>query len=145
MAENKTKPTNVRVEDFLAAIAKDEQRNDCLALVKVLRKLTRHQPKMWGPSIIGFGLYHYVYESGREGDMPVVGFAPRKNEIVLYVEASGKDQQTLLTRLGKHRMGKCCLYIRRLSDVDIKVLEKLVAGSIAEVRRRYGPFPRMKS
>jgi len=93
---------------------------------------------MWGPSIVGFGSYHYQYESGREGDACATGFAARKNEMAIYLVAAGADQHALLDQLGRHRMGKSCLYVRRLSDVDIRVLEKLVKGSLVELRRRYG-------
>lgn len=137
MAENKTKPTNASVAGHIAAIANDGQRRDCEALVQLFRKVTRDEPKMWGPSIIGFGLYHYKYESGREGDMCLAGFAARQNELVVYLIADGEDQQALLRILGKHRMGKSCLYFRRLSDLDLIVLEKLVRNSVAEVKRRY--------
>jgi hypothetical protein len=137
MAENKTKPTAVRVEDYLAGIEDKARRADCEALVKLMRKVTRQPPVMWGPGIVGFGSYHYVYDSGRSGDMCATGFASRKGDISVYLTASFEGQQELLAALGKHKMGKACLTIRRLSDVDMKVLEKLVAGSVAEVKRRY--------
>lgn len=138
MAQNKTRATDASVAGHIAAIASDEQRKDCEALVTLLRKVTKQEPKMWGPSIVGFGSYHYRYESGHEGDSCLTGFAARRNELVVYLVASGPEQESLLKKLGRHRMGKSCLYIRRLSDVDTAVLEKLVAGSVAEVRRRYG-------
>lgn len=137
MAENKTKPTTARVEDYLAAIEDDARRADCEALVKLMRKVTKAPPVMWGAGIVGFGSYHYVYESGRSGDMCATGFSSRKGDISVYLTASFEGQQELLAKLGKHKMGKACLSIRRLSDVELKVLEKLVAGSVAEVRRRY--------
>ena len=138
MAENKTKPTEASVDTHIAAIADEGQRKDCEALLRLLRKLTKLEPKMWGPSIIGFGSYHYRYESGREGDMCLTGFAARKKELVVYLVAEGPDQSSLLSQLGKHKMGKSCLYFRRLSDLDANVLEKLIRGSLAEVKRRYG-------
>lgn len=138
MSKNKTKATEVDVNAHIASIAGEEQRKDCETLVKFFRKITGNEPKMWGPTIIGFGSYHYKYESGREGDSCLTGFAARKNEIVIYLAASGADQEALLAKLGKHKMGKSCLYIRRLSDVDMAVLEKLALGSIAELKRRYG-------
>lgn len=138
MAENKTKATEASVQTHLASIQKEELRKDCQALIDLMRKATKEEPKMWGPSIIGFGSYHYRYESGREGDSCATGFAARKNEIAVYLVAAGPEQGELLSRLGKHKMGKACLYIRRLADVDTKVLEKLITGSVAEVRRRYG-------
>ncbi|MCC6510413.1 MAG: DUF1801 domain-containing protein [Pirellulaceae bacterium] len=137
MAENKTKATDVNVDDYIAAITDEGQRQDCEALVKLLGKVTKLKPKMWGPSIIGFGSYHYKYDSGREGDMCLTGFAARKSELVVYLVAEGPDQQALLAQLGKHRMGKSCLYFRKLSAIDTSVLEKLVRGSVAEIKRRY--------
>jgi hypothetical protein len=102
-----------------------------------MSRITKTKPKMWGPSIVGFGSYHYRYESGREGEAALAGFAARRNETVVYLVASGPGQDALLSRLGRHKMGKSCLYIRRLSDVDPQVLEQLVAGSVAEIKRRY--------
>lgn len=138
MAENKTKPRTASVEQYIAAIPDDVRRADCEALTELMSKVTKQPPKMWGSSIVGFGRYHYKYESGREGDMCVTGFAPRKGDISIYLLASGAEQEALLKRLGKHKMGKACLYVRRLADVDTKVLQQLIAGSVAEVKRRYG-------
>lgn len=138
MAENKTQATDASVEVHIAAIADDTRRADCEALVRLMSKLTGQPPRMWGSSIVGFDSYHYRYESGREGDMCVSGFSSRKGDISVYLPASGAEQEQLLGRLGKHKMGKACLYIRRLSDVDASVLQKIVAGSVAAVRRRYG-------
>ena len=138
MAENKTKPTDASVEDSLAAIEDETRRSDCAALVRLMSRITKQPPKMWGSSIVGFGSYHYKYESGREGDAGLTGFSSRKGDISVYLVASGAEQEQLLAKLGKHKMGKACLYIRRLSDVDTRVLERLVARSVAEVRRRYG-------
>jgi hypothetical protein len=137
MAENKTKATDASVEQHIAAIGVEEQRKDCLELLDLMTKVTEAKPKLWGPSIVGFGSYHYKYESGREGDSCLTGFAVRGKEIVVYLVASSPDQEALLAKLGKHKMGKSCLYLRRLCDVDVRVLEQLLAGSIAEVRRRY--------
>ena len=137
MAENKTKPTDASIEDYIAARADEQQRSDCQALMALLHKVTGQQPKMWGPSIVGYGAYRYTYESGRTGDAPVAGFAIRGRELVLYVMAEDEKQKTLLSRLGKHKMGKSCLYFKRLADLDISVLEKVIAGSIAAVRRRH--------
>lgn len=138
MTQNKTRATEVSVADHLAAIPDDAQREDCNALVRLFTAITRHKPKMWGPTIVGFGSYHYRYDSGREGDSSLTGFAARRNEIAIYLMAEGAQQKSLLARLGKHRMGKACLSIRRLADVDVAVLERLVTDSVAEVRRRYG-------
>lgn len=137
MAANKTTATAASVDEHIAAIANDEQRKDCETLVKLLRKITRQEPKMWGPTIVGFGSYHYKYESGREGDSCLAGFAARGKELVVYLVASGPEQEALLAKLGKHRMGKACLYIRRLGEIDVAILEQLLRDSIAELKRRY--------
>lgn len=139
MAENKTKPTGASVEDYITARGNEQQRADCLELIGMLQKVTEHPPAMWGPSIVGFDSYRYRYESGRTGEAPVVGFAIRGREIVLYLAFEDDEQQALLSRLGPHRVGNVCLYFKRLADLDRPVLEQLVSGSIAEVRRRHGP------
>ena len=138
MAENKTKPTDASVEDYIASRANAQQRTDCRELMVLFKKVIRHSPRMWGPSIVGYGSYHYTYESGRTGEAPLAGFAIRGRELVLYLLAEGEEQRSWLSRLGKHRMGKVCLYFRQLADLDRSALEKLVVGSIAEVRQRYG-------
>ena len=138
MADNKTKPTDASVEDYIASRANAQQRTDCRELMALLKKVTRHSPRMWGPSIVGYGSYRYTYESGRTGEAPLAAFAIRGRELVVYVMADGEEQRSLLSRLGKHRMGKVCLYFRQLADLDRSALEKLVIGSIAEARRRYG-------
>ena len=138
MAENKTKATDASVEDYIASRANAEQRADCKALMSIFKTVTGQQPKMWGPSIVGYGAYRYTYESGRTGEMCVAGFAIRGRELVVYLLAEGKEQEALRSKLGKHRMGKSCLYFKRLADLDTSVLEQLVANSVAEIRRRYG-------
>jgi hypothetical protein len=138
MAENKTKPTDASVAAYIASRASDQQHADCRKLMTLLKRVTRRPPKMWGPSIVGYGRYRYTYESGRTGEAPVAGFAIRGREIVIYLLAEGATQRDLLSRLGKHRMGKVCLYFTRLADLDFSVLEKLVTNSVAEVRRRHG-------
>lgn len=138
MAENKTKFTGASVEDYIAARGDQQQCADCRELIELLGKATGEPPRMWGPSIVGFGSYRYTYESGRTGEAPVAGFAIRGRELVVYVDAEGEKQKALLDRLGRHKMGKSCLYFKRLADLDRAVLEKLVAGSVAEVRREYG-------
>lgn len=138
MSENKTKATGASVEEYLAARASDEQLADCRTLMSILKKVTRQPPRMWGPSIVGYGSYRYTYESGRTGESCLAGFAIRGKDLVVYLAAEGKGQQALLAKLGKHRMGKACLYFRRLADLDKSVLEQLVAGSVAELERRYG-------
>ncbi len=138
MAEAKTKPTQASVADYLAAIESPQLRADCEIIAGVMRRVTKAEPTMWGSSIVGFGHYRYTYESGHSGEACQTGFASRKGDISVYLVAQGTGQAALLAGLGRHKMGKSCLYIRRLSDVDVGVLEKLVAGSVAEVKRRYG-------
>jgi len=128
MAENKTKQTNVSVSAFIDTITDQDRRADAKALVKLMQKAAGEKPKMWGPSIIGFGSHHYVYDSGREGDMPVIAFSPRKAATVLYGLGSA---EALLPKLGKHTRGKGCVYIKKLADVDQKVLEAMVFKSVA--------------
>lgn len=137
MAEAKTQPTSASVRAYLASKASAEQMADCEALMALLGKLTRHTPTMWGPSIVGYGSYRYRYESGRTGESCLTGFAVRGKELVVYLVAEGPQQQALLARLGKHRMGKACLYFKRLADLDAQVLESLVAASVAETLRRH--------
>lgn len=138
MTENKTKPTAASIEDYIASRANPQQQADCRVLMALLRKVTRQTPKMWGPSIVGYGSYRYTYESGRTGEAPLTGFAIRGRELVVYLVAEGERQKALLARLGKHKIGKSCLYFKQLADLDKSVLEQLVAGSVAEVKRRYG-------
>jgi hypothetical protein len=137
MAENKTKPTEVSVAAFIEAITDETKRADAKALVKLMQSASGEKPKMWGPSIIGFGSIHYKYESGREGDMPLVGFSPRKAASVLYGAIGFDGAEKLLAKLGKHTTGKGCLYIKKLSDVDQKVLQTLVAKSLAAKHARH--------
>ena len=137
MSELKTKPTRVSADRHIAAIASEEQRNDARTLVALMRRVTRQEPRMWGPSIVGFGSYHYKYASGHEGDSALAGFAVRGTELVVYIAPGLEGRDVLLGRLGKHRTGKVCVYIRRLANVDLKVLEALVARSVAETKRRY--------
>jgi Domain of unknown function (DU1801) len=133
---NKTRPTKVSVAEFLKNKASGQQHADSRELVKLFRDVTGKAPKMWGPSIVGFGSYHYVYESGREGDMPLIGFSPRKPELVIYL-APSLDDGGLKKQLGKCRAGAGCLYIKRLDDIDRGVLRKLAVKSVAELRRRH--------
>ena len=138
MAENKTKPTGASVKDYLAARGSDQQRADCQELMALLERVTQQSPKMWGPSIVGYGSYRYTYESGRTGEAPLAGFAIRGRELVVYLMTEGSQQKALLSKLGKHRVGKSCLYFRQLADLDKAVLEQVVAGSVADMMRRYG-------
>lgn len=128
MVENKTKPTKLSVAAFLDTLTDQSRRADAKALVKLMQKAAGEKPKMWGPSIIGFGSQHYVYDSGREGDMPVVAFSPRKAATVLYGLSSS---EALMAKLGKHTRGKGCVYVKKLADVDQKVLEAMVVKAVA--------------
>jgi hypothetical protein len=132
MAENKTKATNASVQAYFAAIDNDTRRKDCEALAKLMTRATKHPPKMWGSSIVGFGSYHYKYKSGRDGDSCLVGFSSRKGDISLYGLNGAVNAAELLRTLGKHKAGRGCVYIRTLADVDLKVLAKLVASAAAE-------------
>jgi hypothetical protein len=136
MADNKTKPTKLSVAAFIDALTDRTRRADAQALVKLMQSAAGEKPKMWGPSIIGFGSYHYKYESGREGDMPLIGFSPRKAATVLYNITGFSDSKALLAKLGKYTTGKGCLYIKKLADVDQIVLETLVVKSVAALRAR---------
>lgn len=138
MAETKTKPTGMSVEYYLSRRGNEQQREDCRALITLLRKITRKPPKMWGPSIVGFGSYRYVYESGHSGESPLTGFAIRGRQLVLYLLPDSYEQHALLDELGPHSMGKSCLYFKRLDDLDRKVLEKLLKLSIARLKKRHG-------
>lgn len=137
MAETKTKPTGASIDAYLASRASPEQLADCKALMTICKRVTKQQPKMWGPSIVGYGSYTYRYESGHSGEACVVGFAIRGRELVVYLLAESPEQVAFLARLGKHKMSKACLYFKRLADLDVQVLEALIAGSVAEIKRRY--------
>ena len=136
MTENKTKATDASIELYLAARANPQQAIDCRALMVLLSKLTGQAPKMWGPSIVGFGAYHYVYDSGRSGDAPLTGFAIRGRELVLYLDGD-ESTSVLLTQLGKHKMSKSCLYFKQLADLDVAVLEQIITESITRIQQRY--------
>ena len=138
MAQNKTNLTGGSVGDYIDSRANEQQRTDCRELMALLRKITQQPPKMWGPSIVGYGSYRYTYESGRTGEAPLAGFAIRGRELVVYLVAEGDRQKSLLSKLGKHKMGKVCLYFKQLADLDKSVLKQLVTNSVADVRRRYG-------
>ncbi len=131
MAELKTKPNDADVEAFLAAVPDDQKRSDSLVLLDLFRTVTGAPPKMWGAAIVGFGDYHYVYASGREGDWFVTGFSPRKQNLTLYSMGGYEPHGELLARLGKHKLGKGCLYINRLQDVDLAVLRELIMATVA--------------
>jgi hypothetical protein len=137
LAELKTKQTEASVDAYLDAIEDPRRRADCVAISALMKNVTKCEPKMWGPSIVGFGSYHYRYETGHEGDACLAGFSSRKPEIVFYIAEGFESREKLLHQLGKHRIGKVCVYIKRLSDIDVAVLEKLVKASLVEMRRRY--------
>lgn len=137
MTKAKTRPTAASIEDYLASRATPEQLADCHRLMDLLARVTGEMPRMWGPSIVGYGSYAYRYESGRTGESCATGFAIRGRELVVYLTAAGPRQAEWLARLGKHKLGKACLYLRRLADVDQAVLEALVVDSITELRRLY--------
>ena len=137
MAEIKTKPTGVAVDAFIDAVPHPQRREDARKVRAMMERLSGRPAAMWGPSIVGFGSYHYKYDSGHEGTMCRLGFSPRKAELVLYVLTEAADQDPLLARLGKHKTGKCCLYIRKLADVDEAVLEELTASALAHMNEKY--------
>ena len=134
MAELKTKPTQASVKEFLNQIPDEERRKDCFAVAKIMEEITGSKPKMWGPSIVGFGTYHYKYASGREGDWMITGFSPRKKDLTLYIMMGFEKYPELMKQLGKHSTGKSCLYIKRLSDIDIPTLKKLIKGSVKQLQ-----------
>ena len=136
MALNKTKPTEVSVTAFVDKLTEPAKRSDAKALIALMKSATGAEPRMWGPSIIGFGTYHYKYESGREGDTVLVGFSPRKPATVLYGVTGFENAESLLVKLGKYSTGKGCLYIKKLSDVDCEVLEQLIIKSVVAKRAR---------
>jgi len=136
MAENKTKVTKVSPAAFIKRVASAQQRKDSLELIAMMRKITGEPPKMWGPTIVGFGSCHYVYDSGREGDICLTGFSPRKPSLVLYI-GSPLNDKTLMSKLGTYKTGKGCLYIKKLDDVDRGVLRRLVAAAVRATRKKY--------
>ncbi|MEO7432765.1 MAG: DUF1801 domain-containing protein [Dokdonella sp.] len=137
MADNKTKATRITVESYLAAIGEERRRTDCESLVDLMTRATGEEPVMWGASIVGFGSYHYKYESGREGDSCLVGFSSRKGDISVYLSGEFPDREGFLAKLGKHKSGKACIYIRTLGDVDTTVLQQMVAVSVAHTRQTH--------
>jgi hypothetical protein len=137
MAEAKTKATTASIDEYLASRASPEQLADCKALMTLLKRITKQSPKMWGPSIVGYGSYSYKYESGRTGESCLTGFAIRGKELVVYLVNESPEQPALLAKLGKHKIGKACLYFKRIADLDVKVLESLVSQSISETKRRH--------
>lgn len=135
MAENKTKATEASVADYLAALSDDARRRDCECLAELMAKVTKQPAKMWGSGIVGFGSYHYRYASGREGDMCLVGFASRKGDISVYGLNAAPGHDELMMKLGKHKAGKGCLYLKTLDGIDLKVLEQLIREAAAAMQR----------
>lgn len=135
MAELKTRPTGASVEDFLNGIEDEQRRRDCFTVLELMRQATQAEPQMWGDSIVGFGSYHYRYTSGREGDWFLTGFSPRKQDLTLYIMSGFDEYDALLDGLGKHKTGKACLYIKRLEDVDLPTLQRLIQESVNHVAR----------
>jgi hypothetical protein len=138
MSTNKTMPTGQGVDDFLAGLSDERQRKESYVLIDLMRRVTGEEPVMWGASIIGFGSYHYVYESGHEGDAILAGFSPRSGKFAVYIMAGFDGYPAILERLGKYKTGKSCLYVKRLDDIHLSVLEELVAESVSYMRERYG-------
>ena len=137
MAENKTKATRASVTGFINSIEDKQKRADARKVAAMMRKATGKRAKMWGSSIVGYGTYHYKYASGREGDFMITGFSPGKQALTVYIIAGFKRFDPLMKKLGKYKTGKSCLYIKRLADVDEKVLERLIAGSVKYMRKNY--------
>jgi hypothetical protein len=139
MAKNKTAETESSVTDFINAVEDATKRNDSFELVKIMQKESGFEPRMWGPSIIGFGSYHYKYDSGHEGDAPLVAFSPRKAAISLYCYATTENKEELLSKLGKHKASKGCIYIKKLTDIDTEILKKMISFSIENLIKLYPP------
>jgi hypothetical protein len=136
MAENQTKATKASVAAFLKKVPDAQKRADTATVIDMMRAATKLEPAMWGPAIIGFGSYHYKYESGREGDMPLIGLSPRKQSLVLYLSGLEDELEPELKKLGPHSTGKVCLYIKRLADIDMGVLKKMIAKSLARMKKK---------
>jgi hypothetical protein len=137
MAKNKTTYTNTSVTEFVNKIENEVKRNDSFKLIEIFKSITGFEPKMWGPTIIGFGNYHYKYESGHEGDAPLAAFSPRKDSLVLYFASEFENREVLLTQLGKHKSSVACVYVKKLSDIDIKILEIMTVNSMTYITKLY--------
>lgn len=137
MSDLKTKPSDQSVEAYLNSIEPQKKREDSLAILKLMQEITGEQPQMWGDSIVGFGSYHYKYASGREGDWFLTGFAPRKQNLTLYIMAGFDNYDELMDKLGKHTTGKSCLYIKKLEDINLDILRQLIAESVAYMKQTY--------
>jgi len=137
MAKNKTIETQDSVPAFLATIADEKRRKDCSTIIDLMAEHTGFEPKMWGPAIVGFGSYHYKYESGHEGDAPLAGFASRVNAITLYLDSKFDKREELLSKFGKHKTSKACIYIKKLEDIDLDILIEMIKNSIAHSKKNY--------
>ncbi|MCR4033436.1 MULTISPECIES: DUF1801 domain-containing protein [Flavobacterium] len=137
MAKNKTTETQNSVTEFINAVDNEVKRNDAFELLTIIQETTGFEPKMWGPSIIGFGSYHYKYESGHEGDAPLAGFSPRKTAMTVYFYLPEENREELLSQLGKHTSSKACIYIKKLADIDIEILKKIILRSIEYTQKLY--------
>ncbi len=137
MAKNKTTETTQSVADFIEKVSDPVKRKDSYTLSALMEAQTGFKPKMWGPSIIGFGSYHYKYDSGHEGDAPLIGFSPRSNAITLYMTVEPAIKEKLLQELGKHKAGKGCIYVKKLEDIDTAILIKMIGHSISYLKKRY--------
>jgi hypothetical protein len=135
MKENKTKPTQESVRDFLDGVSEEARRKDCYTILELMQEVSGEEPKMWESSIVGFGNYHYKYASGREGDSLITGFSPRKRDLTLYITSGFDDFDELMSRLGKYKTGKACLYIKKVEDIDLPTLKELVSRSVEHMRK----------
>jgi hypothetical protein len=136
MAELKTKVNEASVNKFLNSVADKQKREDSFVILELMKKITKYEPKMWGSSIVGFGAYHYKYESGREGDICLIGFSPRKQNLTLYIMSGFSKYADLMKKLGKYKTGKACLYINKLDDIDMKVLKELINESVKTLKNK---------
>ncbi|MCW8803074.1 MAG: DUF1801 domain-containing protein [Ignavibacteriaceae bacterium] len=136
MAELKTRLNNGSVNKFLKSVGDKKKQEDSFKVLELMKKVTKEEPKMWGPSIVGFGSYHYKYESDREGDMCIIGFSPRKQSLTIYIMPGFKKFDSLMKKLGKYKTGVSCLYIKKLEDVDLKVLKQLIIESVKYMKRK---------
>ena len=137
MAELKTKPNKASVEKFLGSVKDEKKREDSFKVLEMMKRITKEEPILWGPSIVGFGKYHYKYASGREGDWFLTGFSPRKQNLTLYIMSGFKRYNELMKKLGKHKTGSSCLYINKLEDIDMKVLKELITESVKYMKKKY--------
>src|ERR1700752_860972 len=135
MAELKTKPTNQSAKSFINSVEDPQKREDCFAIARLMEEATGFKPKMWGTSIVGFGSYHYKYASGQEGDWPLIGFSPRKQNLPIYIMAGFDQYDELMAKLGKHKTAKSCLYIKKLADLNISTLKKLIKESVKHMSK----------